>query len=483
MKNLLHPEGSEMPRRDFLRTLGATAAGIALSSKGLAGAASAAEGKARQKGIATVRGAFLYPSTESLRKAGYYSWPGAGFDAEGHQKEYGKLIEKIAGRLNMRISMNEKPLHDEASVARFINEVKQRPPDGLLLIPFKKSDWASIIRIVKEVRIPAVLFVATGILLNPRINQLYREPGVYLICSLDNFDALEQGMRMIRTARWMKEGRIISLAGSANRKTIVEKLGTEVRVLPRARFAEEFNRTETTAKVRDIAHTYLKNARKVVEPSEADVIDAAKTYVACKRILKAEEGDALMMDCLGAIGDRQFPAPCMGFMSLRDEGIAAGCQNDLDATLTMMLVQYLFDRPGFQQNSSSETEKNHYFGAHCTCASKLKGTSEPPEPYILRNHAESGTGVAPQVLWPTGQDVTMAHYLARENPQMIVYSGKIVRCYNTPPAGGCRTNVEMTINEVADVCDVKGMHQTIFYGDYARQLRAFCQLYGISVVT
>ncbi len=483
MKNLQHAERSKMPRRDFLRTLGATAAGIALSSKGLAGAAWAGDGKARQKGIATVRGAFLYPSTESLRKAGYYSWPGAGFDAEGHQKEYGRRIEKIARKLGMRISMDDKPLHDGASVTRFINEVKERPPDGLLLIPFKKSDWASIVRIVKEVRVPAVLFVTTGILLNPHINQLYRQPGVYLICSLDNFDALEQGMRMIKTARRMKEGRIISLAGNAHRKTMVEKLGTEVRVLPRARFAEEFNRTEITAKVRDIARAYLKNAKKVVEPSEADIVDAAKTYVACKRILEAEEGDAIMMDCLGAIRDRQFPPPCMGFMSLRDEGIAAGCQNDLDATLSMMLVQYLFDRPGFQQNSSSETERNHYFGAHCTCASKLKGTSEPPEPYILRNHAESGIGVAPQVLWRAGQEVTMADYLAGKTPQMIIYSGKVVRCYNTPPAGGCRTNVEMTINEVADVCDVKGMHQTIFYGNYAGQLRAFCQLYGITVVT
>jgi len=173
----------------------------------------------------------------------------------------------------------------------------------------------------------------------------------------------------------------------------------------------------------------------------------------------------------------------MGFMSLRDEGIAAGCQNDLNATLTMMLVQYLFDRPGFQQNASSETEKNHYYGAHCTCASRLNGTTEPPEPYILRNHAESGWGVAPQVLWRIGQDVTMAHVLAGETPRMIIYSGKVVGCYNTPPAGGCRTNVELTINEVPDVCDVKGMHQTIFYGNYARQLRAFCQLFGIAVET
>ncbi len=35
-------------------------------------------------------------------------------------------------------------------------------------------------------------------------------------------------------------------------------------------------------------------------------------------------------------------------MSLRDEGIAAGCQADLSATLSLMLVQQLFGKPGFQ---------------------------------------------------------------------------------------------------------------------------------------
>ncbi len=483
MKNV-HPDGnSMMPRRDFLRALGSAAVGLALSSRGLS-ALSAEEGVARRKAVATVRGAFLYPPTESLKKAGYYSWPGEGFDAEGHHREYARRIGQLAKDLDMQISMNQKALSDSPGVSQFINEIKQHPPDGLLLIPFKKSEWGSILRIVEETKIPAVVLVTAGILLNPHINQLHRTPGVYLICSLDNFGALECGMKMIRTARWMKEGRIISLAGDQSRTTKVEKLGTEVVALPRARFAEEFRRTETDATVQEIARNYLRNARKVVEPSEADIVDAAKTYVVCKRILEAEQGDAIMMDCLGAIRDRQFPPPCMGFMSLRDEGIAAGCQNDLDSTLTMMLVQYLFDKPGFQQNASSETEKNRYYGAHCTCASKLNGTTEPQEPYILRNHAESGVGVAPQVLWRIGEQVTMAHYLSRsEPPEMIVYSGTVMGCHDTPPAGGCRTNVELTINEVADVCDVKGMHQTIFYGNYARQLRAFCQLLDIAVVT
>jgi len=212
------------------------------------------------------------------------------------------------------------------------------------------------------------------------------------------------------------------------------------------------------------------------------VLQAARACFALRRIVEKEGADAMMMNCLpGLRKPHKHVPPCMGFMTLRDEGIPAGCQSDLNATLTMMLVEELFGKPGFQQNAAMQTEANHYFGAHCTSASKMNGPDRPAEPYILRTHAEAGWGTVPQVLFPAGQDVTMAQYLSGESPQMYVYGGRVVRCYPKAP-GGCRTNVEMTIDEVADVCDVKGMHQTIFYGNHARQLRNFCQLYGIEAV-
>ena len=484
MKQSQPAKALEISRRDFLQTMGSTAAGISLSSKELLGAAASVQSSARQKATATVRGAFVYPPTESLRKVGYYSWPGSGFDAEGRQRQYTSRIGKIGRKLGMRISMNDRPLDDQASARRFINEVKLSKPDGLLLIPFKKGHWEHVTRIVEEVGIPTVILTTLGILLVGHINQLRQKSGVYLINSLDNLDAVEDGMKMIKTARWMSQSRIVNVAGSETKETTVPHLGTEVRTIPWARFFEEFSRTEATDAVKELAQAYLKNAREVVQPTEADILNAAKTYFVFKQIIKTEKADAIMMDCLpGLKKPRKHPPPCMGFMSLRDEGIAAGCQADLNATLTLMLVQQLFDKPGFQQNASMETEKNHYFGAHCTCASKLNGINAPAEPYILMSHCEAGWGCVPRVLWRAGREVTMAQYLSGKTPQMHIYSGKVVGCPGIPQTGGCRTNIEMTINEVDDVCDVKGMHQIIFYGNYARQLRIFCQLYGIKVVT
>jgi hypothetical protein len=464
-----------------MHAMGAGAGTLALSSRNSLGAAGKPAGG--RKGTATVRGAFLYPPTALLKKAGYYSWPGWGFDAEGHQKQYLSKITAMAGKLDMRIEMDEGPLFGEENVTKFINDVNKQGCGGLLLVAFKKSEWESVRRIVSETGIPTIAMATLGVLLNPHVNQLYRTPGVYVISSLDNFEAIEDGMRMIRTARWMKEARLLSVTGTETKQMTVENLGTEIHVVPMQHYIDVYRNTETTAEVRALARAYLADAKKCVEPSEADILEAARLHLALERLMADEEADAVMIQCLQGIRDNGIAPPCMSFMNLRDAGIVAGCQNDLNATLSMMLVQQLFGKPGFQQNSACETERNHYFGAHCTSPTKLSGPDGPAAPYILRNHAEAGIGCVPQVLWPAGREVTIAQYLAGKKAQMIVYSGKVVRCHDTPPAGGCRTNVELTINEVDDICDVKGMHQAVFLGNHARQLHRFCQLYDIAVVT
>jgi L-fucose isomerase-like protein len=388
--------------------------------------------------------------------------------------------------LGVSIRMDEVPLDAPASVTKFIQGVQSSKPDALLLIPFKEGHWEHVVRIVEETRIPTVILVTQGILLMRDVRPFHRKPGVFLINSLDNLEAVARGLRMVRTARWMRESRIANITGTELLESTVPVIGTRVRTIPHERFYTAFQEAAATDEVRHLARTYLETAKDRVEPTEADVLEAAKTYFVFKRLLSEERADAVMMNCLpGLKRPHKHVPPCMGFMSLRDEGIPMGCESDLDATLTMMLLQQLFDRPAFQHNPSADTETNHYFCAHCTSASKMNGVSGPSEPYVLRSHAEAGWGCVPRVLMREGQEVTIAKYLSAESggkPQMIVYTGTILGCPPIPPTGGCRTNVEATLNELQDVCDVKGHHLCLVYGNYARELRDFCQLYDIEVV-
>jgi hypothetical protein len=111
---------------------------------------------------------------------------------------------------------------------------------------------------------------------------------------------------------------------------------------------------------------------------------------------------------------------------------------------------------------------------------RLDGYGAKEEPFILRSHSESNIGVSMQVLWREGQDITLAKF--QGETKMLVGSGTVVGNVDTPPAGGCRTSVEVRMKGVEDVRDLKGFHQLLMYGDHARELKGVCQMLGIEVI-
>lgn len=468
-------------RRTFLRAVGSTGA-IALAPGGMPFQAVAAA--APSKTPAKILGAFVYPPTEKLDKEGYYSWPGSTFGAEERQREYLSELHGIQNRLGIDLWMNGPPLDTAGQVETFVKKAKAEKPDGLLLIPFKKGHWPHVTRIVEETGIPTVVLATMGVLLVPMVRDLHEKPGVYMINSLDNLEAVEYGLTMIRAAKRMGQSLILNIRDSGDEEYQVPNLGTRVRTIPRTRFAEEFDKLDQSEEAEIRAARFMNECENIVEPSRGDILDAAKTYYVLKRLVEAEGADAMMMECLpGLKHPHMHVPPCMGFMDLRDEGIPAGCEADLDATLTMMLMQNLFNRPAFQHNPSVDTEKNLYFGAHCTCASKMEGPDGPREPFVLRNHAEAGWGCVPEVCLKNGQMFTMAKYLVDEaRPSMILYTGKIVQSPCPAHTGGCRTNMMATINELDDVCRMQGHHLSLCYGDHGDRMKAFNRMYGIEVV-
>jgi L-fucose isomerase-like protein len=184
------------------------------------------------------------------------------------------------------------------------------------------------------------------------------------------------------------------------------------------------------------------------------------------------------MDCLGIVGAKLMPTPpCAAWMMLQDQGITAGCEADLFGGLSLMLSSFLLGRPGYMNDPVPETAKNLLIAAHCTSGSRIAGFDEAPAEYILRDHSESALGISPQVLWPAEKKVTLIRF--QSTGELIVDVGEVVSNVDTPPAGGCRTSVEIHMDRVEDVRDVLGFHQVVVLGDHARELEAFCQLYGI----
>jgi hypothetical protein len=79
-----------------------------------------------------------------------------------------------------------------------------------------------------------------------------------------------------------------------------------------------------------------------------------------------------------------------------------------------------------------------------------------------------------------GKPVTLVQFFKPD--ALYLDTGTVVGNVDTPPAGGCRTSVEIQMDDIEDCRDVQGFHQVVFYGNHRRDVEAFCQMYGIQVV-
>ncbi len=184
-------------------------------------------------------------------------------------------------------------------------------------------------------------------------------------------------------------------------------------------------------------------------------------------------------------GDRtKVSLPCIAWSRMNDDGIPAACEADLGAVAAHLLVQYLFDRPGFQQDPVPETAQDAIIRAHCTCATRLNGFDKDPEPYdIVPHHGMRDATARP--VWKVGQRITCADVLPgnQKTPtRVLISAGRVVENRSVPPSGGCVVSVMAKFDNVEDVLAFPGFHQLFFYGDYKRQLIQYCRLFNLEPV-
>ncbi len=328
--------------------------------------------------------------------------------------------------------------------------------------------------------VPLVVFSHMGTSFTGHL-QATRKAEKCFVAATQDQDWLATGMKLLRTIWDMKTTRLCIVDGEHTRDEVLPVIGTTLHRIPLTRWTDVLAKQELTDEVRALADEFAGTAKKIVEPNRQDVLNAAKNYFVARRIMQAENCQGISLNCLGLVRGRKIPCPpCMAWQKLNDEGSVGCCECDWNAAISLRLCSLLTGRPGFMQDPAPNTVNNTLMGAHCSSPRKLRGFDQPPEPCILRSHSESEIGVSPQVLWPAGEPVTLIDFDG--SGRLILGTGEVVANIDTPPSGGCRTSVELKMNNVEDTRDCQGFHQLFILGRHDRLFRAYCRLAGIEVV-
>jgi len=114
---------------------------------------------------------------------------------------------------------------------------------------------------------------------------------------------------------------------------------------------------------------------------------ALKIYGGFKAIVNKYKFDGITVRCFDLL-EIYKNTGCLGLSLLNDEGIIAGCEGDIPALISMVILHYLTDEPVFMANPSSiDINRNEIILAHCTLPLNM------PDEYYLKTHFESGLGV------------------------------------------------------------------------------------------
>ena len=366
-------------RRAFLAGTGVALGGAALAALGAPTDKPAPPPEATKQG-ASVRAAFLYPPSTTFANDpdGWWSWPGNHYDAEGRQRQYTAALRQVEKQLGMRIDVEDRSIANAEQAQRLAQQIQTNPPDGLLVVMFYNRSLAEaelLLKAAADKQVPVVFYIDLGV----KHGQVghYRRPGVYFIQSLDNLDAIAYGLRMIHAKKRLAQSVLLSINEAKESSETVEPfLGTRVRVIPFARYAEEFQRAVVDAQARQWIAAYAAGATEIRGVTPEALESATRAHLALKKLLADEKADGLTMNCLR----RGMLKPCMSFATLNSELVPAACENDLPAAYTQLLGQLLTGRPGFQHNPCYDTERNHYYGSHCTCPTRLHGPDRPAPP-------------------------------------------------------------------------------------------------------
>ena len=212
-----------------------------------------------------------------------------------------------------------------------------------------------------------------------------------------------------------------------------------------------------------VAQTILKRAKGVVEPSDADMLEAAKAYLAIKRICQEERLDAMTIRCFDIV-KACGTTSCLALALLNDEGIVAGCEGDMQTLMSMFLAKRLCGEAAFMANPSQLTDKTSML-AHCTIPLTMCDET------TIRSHFESSIGVAIQGMLPL-TDYTLFKWGGSKLDRFFVTEAQAVE---TPYSNHfCRTQITLNVNLKPYLLQHSiGNHHVIIRGRHADQIRQF----------
>ncbi len=466
-----------MNRRAFIGSAAAAGFGI----KAAAGYTAEAELNKTIKERSTKRGKTIVKVLYLAKPVP--TWPFPNFNPQDDIAKIDAVLKDFTKSWEMPVEfLGGELLRVPEHVHQVIPTLKEA--DGLLLFNLTSTVGAIIDRLL-EFNIPTVLFS------QPfsghdwaRIGDLQRQGKKIDVIASSSFEDLEPYIRMVDTMRKLKQSKLICIRPQGEKSEFIRQLetvtGVTISMADYSRLQGLYD-SIPASEIEQEAMAFKKNAVKVIEPGDTEIIDSFRLYRAIQNLLIENGANGITIDCLGGFRQGLLSAyPCVAWSKLNDAGLHGVCEADIPTAITQMLLGFYAGKPGFVSDPVFDTHTDSVIHAHCVCATKMDGEHGPAAPYLVRSHMEDDKGVSIQVKMRIGQEITLAEFADART--MLISTGKIIE--NPDSHRGCRTKVTTVVpNSERFLLNYSTrLHRVLFYGNYLRDMQRMGRLMGFDVV-
>jgi len=215
-------------------------------------------------------------------------------------------------------------------------------------------------------------------------------------------------------------------------------------------------------------------AKEVSSVHEAGLA-AMKNYLAAKQLVQILDLHAVS---IGAYPKCQGTM-CLPIALLNDEGIVAGCEGDVNSTLSMVLLSLLSDDPvHFGEMLEIDEATNTVVSSHCGAGAPLLANSAG---FILCPVRLANDGVCIRYSAKNGP-VTYVNLVGRKgNYRLGAFEGEAVNTKLVFEGNPLKIKMKTSIQSIMKLVKENGLghHWMTGYGHYSEILQVFCRLVRI----
>ncbi len=197
---------------------------------------------------------------------------------------------------------------------------------------------------------------------------------------------------------------------------------------------------------------------------------ALQSHAALRHLAEQYRLSGLTIRCFDMLG-KPVGTGCIALSLLNSEGITAGCEGDIPALLSMVILTGLTGEPVFMANPSSLSRKEGtVILAHCTVPLSMV------EAFSLDTHFESGQGIAICGTMREGKGT-----LFKLAPDLQNYMAADIDILpHEPEPHFCRTQLKVRMKGCAEyfLKNPMGNHHVICRGSYGDRVRQALERWG-----